>query len=466
MKKSIAILLTLCLCVGLCACSVEIPKFTVEEFTNALLSKDIEFDNSTISQTGDFLFYSDHHIVSGTADKNQNVTYAMLVNMGVDASVFDNQAKFETWLAETAEMDIGSSSLREIDKLIATNNCIDELMVFYELANGEDDPFDFAVDTLLRKESTKVNGWKIKVSVDSDASMLITEIISKGASASVNPFAAFDELLLEIEYQQMIDTLSTDPATPYAFFLENKDYKDCAQYLEKFELVCVAEKTNDSYTTFTYNNGLIIQEKTSNTDGVTKTTDYTYSTDGKLLKTDYELKSKVAVTQTVTDYDEYGYPASNQTYIDGTLKQESIFVNAYYSSGNIKSCEKKVYSHSEKDGRKVVALSVTNYEENGDYVLRNEMSFSNVLEEIVKYDDQGRIVYHECQYKDKPSTISIFEYEYDNNGNLLYKRLSDTPYYYGYEYNENGMLTYSYYYGYDNMRSSEVWYEYAHVYHE
>ena len=467
MKKSIAILLTLCLCVGLCACSVEIPKFTVEEFTNALLSKDIEFDNSTISPTGDFLFYSDHHIVSGTADKNQNVTYAMLVNMGVDASVFDNQAKFETWLAETAEMDIGSSSLREIDKLIATQNCIDELMAFYELANGEDEPFDFAEDALLRKKSTIVDGWKIKVSVNSKDNMLITEIISKGASASANPFAAVDELLFEVEYQQMIDTLSTDPATPYAFFLENKYYKDCAQYLEKFKPFCTAKKYNGYYTDLKYENGLLIKEETDYENGCSNIVYYTYTDDGVLAKKLTEFKSNTSHTITSIEYDAYGNPVlENIKYKDGTGRKIT-YENTYDANNNLKNCKVSLFAVDLSGQTKTMSIQNTNYTENGGYETIYETSTSNDAGQIVRCDEHGNVIYMEYRYLDGKSNIYQYEYEYDSNGNVLYKRTVGEASYSGYEYNKDGTLAYTYHFDGTNVNyNSEVWYEYTYIYQE
>lgn len=463
MKKIIAFILVLCLCVGLCACGAE-NQFTIEELYSALRGEDIEIDDSVINQTEkgfDFLFETDNLLVSGTADENQNVNYIMFANIGLDVSVFSNNDIFEKWFARTSEIDLNTATVKEISEILVADNCISELEAFYRLTSDGEDAMLFAINTLLGKESSEIECWTINVSVDSDRGMLITEAIGLNANAAENPFEEVDRINTEIGYQKAVSNLSTNPNSAHDFFLENREYKDSAKYLEKFKPICVLKKTKDSSTTYTYNDDLLIQEEITINNGKTDVVTYTYRSNGILLKKVCKYASGMI---TETEYDEYGYPTKELTQRPNISNLRSLYENTYYDSGKIKTRRETNQETDSSGNWKDVYICNTVYEENGNYETTYEMSITGSQSTTVKCDANGNEIY--VEYRGKYPAVFTYKYEYNSNGRILFKRNNNSNTYDGYEYNEEGLLVYAYSCSADNTRYLEAWYEYTYIYQE
>lgn len=265
---------------------------------------------------------------------------------------------------------------------------------------------------------------------------------------------------VEKEYQQAISVLSTDPESARAFFLENTDYKESAEYLKKIKLVPSVKKAEEASTTYTYRHGLLIQEETTHSNGKIDIVDYTYDSNGDLLK----VWSYTSGIMAKTDYDEHGYPVAKFTQRPTISNLRWSYENTYYPSGKIKSI-REIHQETDSSGNwKDVYICNTVYEENGNYETIYEMSITGSESQTVKCDEYGNEIYVESSGR-YPSVFT-YEYEYDSNGNVLFKRNVNSNTYVGYEYNEEGLLVYTYMCGEDNARYLEERYEYIYVYQE
>lgn len=292
---------------------------------------------------------------------------------------------------------------------------------------------------------------------------------ASSAFKALGDYRDANDMITETKYQQAISHLVGDAGSARDLFMELKDYKDSTQYLEKITLLCSKKTTEDNVFTMTYHqNGLIAQENTefnpdSSSTWVSEKTFY-YSDDGKLVKTVIQHGDYM----NIEEYDQYGYCIKGQISYGNEVAYKSNYVNTYYPSGKIKMSR---YESSEYDNKTKqwndVWISVCTYEENGDYVLTNELDPSNEAGQTVRYDDYGNEIYHEYRYTNEGPSVTVFDNEYDDKGNLLFARIRGSSGYHGYEYDENGMLSYSYYVGDgSSKRVNEVRYEYDYFYVE
>ena len=171
MKKFIAILLVLTVACGLVGCG-EMNSFTIEELKSELLNENIQLDSFEVSEEDNgFTFsakYSDELVLTGMTDAKQNIISIKFVNIGLDTSVFNNKVILTDWLDDTLNTDPMDMTMKELSLARVTLACISELQALYALI-CEDDPDSgllFALNTLLFKGSTDIEGWDVKIVVN------------------------------------------------------------------------------------------------------------------------------------------------------------------------------------------------------------------------------------------------------------------------------------------------------------
>lgn len=275
------------------------------------------------------------------------------------------------------------------------------------------------------------------------------------------------DMLAETKYQQALSLLVDDAGSAREIFMELEDYKDSPQYLEKIILLCTKEIAVDHTTSKTYENGLLLRTETDYPwqEDSYLYENYSYTSGGILKEIKTEFASSTTHSTTSTTYDEYGNQTSYSWFDSGKCVQKDTYENTYYPNGELQTCRIKGYNLNNAGKLEHVQTIFTVYEENGNYVLTNELTPWNNAGQIVKYDEHGNEIYHEYQYTDKEPSVTIFDNEYNDNGNLLFARIRGTSGYRGYEYNENGTLRCSYYIeDGSSERVNEVKYEYDYFY--
>lgn len=275
------------------------------------------------------------------------------------------------------------------------------------------------------------------------------------------------DMITETKYQQAISLLTEDAGAAREIFMELEDYKDSPQYLEKIILLCTKEIAVDHTTSKTYENGLLLRTETDYPwqEDSYLYENYSYTSGGILKEIKTEFASSTTHSTTSTTYDEYGNQTSYSWFDSGKCVQKDTYENTYDPNGKLKTCRIKGYNLNSAGELVHVQTIFTVYEENGNYVLTNELTPWNNAGQIVKYDEHGNEIYHEYQYTDKEPSVTIFDNEYDDDGNLLFARIRGTSGYRGYEYDENGTLRCSYYIeDGSSKRSNEVNYEYGYFY--
>lgn len=183
MKRICAIaivLLTILACAGCIKGDIfQNSSFSIEDLENALLNEDIEFDGFDVKESDNGIAFSAEKsgelILTGTADEQQNITYVKFENVGLDTSVFKNNDVFTKWYTNSLQGDFSSMTLNQLSQMIVALNCINELEAFCLLTNTSDDSFMFAVNTLLRKETSETVNWDIKVTEYSNKDTLVIE---------------------------------------------------------------------------------------------------------------------------------------------------------------------------------------------------------------------------------------------------------------------------------------------------
>lgn len=178
MKKSLIVVLALIMVLGLVGCSNSngvSSGVSIDELDNALNKEGIELDFSVSENADGFSFEAngDNVLITGTADKGKNIKNIRFENIGTDSSIFESNEIFEWWYEGSLNREINKMTLNEIKTQIVAYNCIDELEAFYSLFEESDsgEKMLFAVNALLRKESSEIENWSISVSVTQGASV-------------------------------------------------------------------------------------------------------------------------------------------------------------------------------------------------------------------------------------------------------------------------------------------------------
>lgn len=215
MKKICACFLALAMVVGITGCSsTNNPSMcsstnnpSIDELKDAMEQEKIEFDYFDIQERDEeFFFIANGEFVSmaGLTDKNENVTAIIFVNSGTNSAIFETKATFEQWYTENVKdgtIDYGQTTMGELKANIVALSCIDELKGLYSLFQ-KDDAYQMAVNTLLEKEASEIEGWSIGVSVakgdtDTDDTIFI-EVISNDKLETGQ--AVLDEIKDEIQW--------------------------------------------------------------------------------------------------------------------------------------------------------------------------------------------------------------------------------------------------------------------------
>lgn len=263
------------------------------------------------------------------------------------------------------------------------------------------------------------------------------------------------DMISETKYQWAISLLGNDDQAAYEIFIALGDYKDCQEYLDKFELYLVEEYSDsDPYygsgscvITYEYddNNNLILSTSTTeyaSLSATVSTTVYEYSDDNVLIKsTDASEYSNGTTSTIVREYDEYGNvirQAINASSLPSSTTTNSY---TYYENGKPKTRRETVIF---QDGQKGTTTFYT-YDENGGYSKEIRSTAGEIIANYqLECDSHGNAISYK---KVKDGEIIDIEYEYSNtydeNGNLTeQKHLT---------YDENGNLTgdYTYKWEYD-----------------
>ena len=255
------------------------------------------------------------------------------------------------------------------------------------------------------------------------------------------------DMISETKYQWAISLLGNDDQDAYEIFIALGDYKDCQEYLDKFELYLV-EECSDSYSaglsyviTYEYddNNNLILS--TTEYDTSSSTTVYEYSDDNVLIKSTYASENSNGTTSTIVrEYDEYGN-IIRQAFNDSSLSSStttSTTTNSYtyYENGKPKTCETcETVIFKFKNTIKNTRRSFYTYDENGGYSKEIRSTAGEIIANYqLECDSHGNAISYK---KVKDGEIIDIEYAcsntYDENGNLTEKKYLT--------YDENGNLT-------------------------
>lgn len=260
------------------------------------------------------------------------------------------------------------------------------------------------------------------------------------------------DMLSETKYQWAISLLGNDDQDAYEIFISLGDYKDCQEYLDKFELYLV-EEDGDSYSggfassvrTYEYDDNHLILS-TLEYDTSLTTTVYEYSDDNVLIKsTDTYENSNGITSTTVKEYDEYGNVISEAFNNSSGTSSTTTNSYTYYENGKPKTRETVIF----QDGQKGTTTFYT-YDENGGYSYEMRSATGEITANYqLECDSHGNVI--SCKELKDGKIIDI-EYEcsntYDGNGNLTEQKYSH-GYTYKWEYDENNLVTDQYIYSGD-----------------
>jgi hypothetical protein len=188
MKKTMACILALVMVLGLAGCG-KASNPSVDELKNAMDQEEIELESFDVSESDDgFTFegQGEYAIITGTADKDKNVTKVTFENSGTNSAIFESNDMFEQWYSENVDnpnVDYSQMTIEELRAYIVALNCIDELQAFYSLFET-DDAHTLAVNTLLQKSSSEIKNWSVSVSVvegesDMEDTIIIEAVCNK-----------------------------------------------------------------------------------------------------------------------------------------------------------------------------------------------------------------------------------------------------------------------------------------------
>ena len=209
-------------------------------------------------------------------------------------------------------------------------------------------------------------------------------------------------------------------------------YGDVPNMLDKNEFSLEQEYTMNNV--YDANGRLIRREYVFTANGhVTKEYDYTYSSDGRLLKIVFKQPRETDVVTEYT-YDEAG----NLIKTVETSAEEVVTVE-YDGRGNIKK-EETVAS----DGGKITQTYT--YDERGNKVRFEYAGGDALWFNEYTYDDNGKLIKKVCTPTDGNIVISEYTYIYDEAGRLIKRTRTEeaegekTERVYEYIYDENGVI--------------------------
>ena len=207
---------------------------------------------------------------------------------------------------------------------------------------------------------------------------------------------------------------------------------DISNMLDKNEFSLKQKYTMNNV--YDANGRLIRQEYVFTANGnVTKEYDYTYSSDGRLLKIVFKQPRETDVVTEYT-YDEAG----NLIKTVETSAEEVVTVE-YDGRGNIKK-EETVTS----DGGKITQTYT--YDERGNKIRFEYAGGDALWFNEYTYDDNGKLIKKVCTPTDGHIVISEYTYIYDEAGRLIKRTRTEeaegekTERVYEYIYDENGVI--------------------------
>ncbi|MBE6807302.1 MAG: hypothetical protein E7527_04750 [Ruminococcaceae bacterium] len=256
-------------------------------------------------------------------------------------------------------------------------------------------------------------------------------------------------------YQQGMEALEKkDYVTAYKQLKESKDRR-AAQVLEKFRFVPVkytSKQSNgrDNATTYTYDeNGNLVREERIGTDGsrlvectysgnklITRKTQqragdtttqvYVYDAKGNLTMVRYLNRNGDWLGQTIYTYDEQGRCLSEEKAMMEEASELTPQLNytryhTYDSEGRVLTQTDTYYYEGEIEEKSTLYYT---YEEDGSYceVWISEVAYHNdpKLTQTTYYDAKGKELRGESQYEDETEPYYVFEYRYNDRGDVEY----------------------------------------------
>ena len=223
-------------------------------------------------------------------------------------------------------------------------------------------------------------------------------------------------------------------------FYEMYDYKDSKTYFD--QIYCVATKevytgSDGSVSTneYTYDsNGNMMKKVTTGSDGGVSTSEYTYDSNGNMIKEVWTKSGGSVITYEQT-YDSRGNETKSvKTYSDGSV---DIAEYSYDSNGNI---TKRIYTYS--DGS--VDIAEYTYDSNGNMIKEVDTD-SDDGTETYEYtlDSEERLI--KRVYTNNNGEQFINEIVYNKYGQFIeqtYESIeNDGHSHTAYEYNNDGIMT-------------------------
>lgn len=198
-----------------------------------------------------------------------------------------------------------------------------------------------------------------------------------------------------IKYNKAVELIdSKSYKESMELFYEIKGYKDSSEYLSRFTVYydkCVSNEDGKTFTTeYTYDSdGKLIRERFSSTNK----TEYFYDSNGKLIKKVYTSVNNNIPSLNVTTTSEYTYD-SNGNMVNMTV----------VGSIGVYRCIDYTYDRA------------------GNLIKESEYGSLGDSTTTYTYDNNGNLV------KAEISSGAIINYTYDNNGNLIKRESTNTPY--------------------------------------
>ena len=302
------------------------------------------------------------------------------------------------------------------------------------------------------------------------AAVIISNSVKKSIESTVleeQRFKAYAEAITLLEAKKYSEA--------YAAFEALGDYKDSADYLEKFSKVYVllSESSSNGEITYEYADGVLIKETAVDAilfqgiysdKGTSGTAEYKYDAAGNCVEIRVYKDDGQLFRVTMREYDNAGN-MSKETREYPLQDDVDTFIYTYDDNGNMTlwlwyqnlTGTGDVYSkHSYEYDEHNQLISETTWHEGG---IDRTIVYEN------EYDSNGQLV--------KQSSLSLVdnysettEYEYDNNGNMIAQRATNDygSWEYTYAYDEFGNMIREIYYGSSGKTDRTTTYTYGYIY--